>query len=53
MFAELENKYGIRHLDAEARNVTYDPIAGRFCIIDFELAEILADPQGGPESGKL
>ena len=53
LFAELESKYGIRHLDAEARNITYDPIAGRFCIIDFELAEILPDPQGGPESGKL
>lgn len=45
LFAELENQYGIRHLDAEPRNVTYDPIAGRFCIIDFELAEILSNPR--------
>ena len=44
LFDELEQKYGVRHLDAERRNVTYDPRAGRFCLIDFELAEILPDP---------
>lgn len=44
LFADLERDYGVRHLDAEARNITYDPRAGRFCIIDFELAEILPDP---------
>jgi len=53
LFAELENKYGIRHLDAAPRNITYDPIAGRFCIIDFELAEILPDPNEPPVEGSL
>ena len=41
LFAELERDYGVRHGDAEARNVTYSPQLGRFCIIDFEIAEIL------------
>lgn len=46
LFADLERDYGVRHLDAEARNITYDARAGRFCIIDFELADILPDPKG-------
>ncbi|MCW1923711.1 serine/threonine protein phosphatase [Luteolibacter arcticus] len=46
LFADLERDYGVRHLDAEPRNITYDARAGRFCIIDFELAEIL--PWPGP-----
>lgn len=41
IFAELERDYGVRHGDAEARNITYSPQLGRFCIIDFEIAEIL------------
>jgi len=41
LFAELET-YGIRHDDPEVRNVTYRPSDGRFCIIDFEFATILA-----------
>ena len=45
LFEELERDYGVRHLDAEARNITYDTRAGHFCIIDFELAEILPDPK--------
>jgi len=45
LFADLERDYGVRHLDAEPRNITYDPRAGRFCIIDFELAEILPPPE--------
>ena len=45
LFADLERDYGVRHLDAEARNITYDTRAGRFCIIDFELADILPDPR--------
>ena len=45
LFADLERDYGVRHLDAEARNITYDTRAGRFCIIDFELAEVLPDPK--------
>lgn len=45
LFADLERDYGVRHLDAEPRNITYDMREGRFCIIDFELAEILPDPK--------
>lgn len=40
LFAELE-AYGVRHEDAEVRNITYNEQAGRFCIIDFEFATIL------------
>jgi hypothetical protein len=49
LFADLERDFGVRHLDAEPRNITYDAKAGRFCIIDFELAEILPMP-GAPSS---
>lgn len=42
LFAELE-RYGVRHDDAETRNVTYRASDGRFCIIDFEYATILPD----------
>lgn len=42
LFAELEN-YGVRHDDAEVRNVTYRQTDGRFCLIDFEFATILTD----------
>jgi hypothetical protein len=44
LFAKLEKDYGIRHLDAEPRNITYSNKLGCFCIIDFELAEILPPP---------
>jgi len=40
LFAELET-YGVRHEDAETRNVTYRSSDGRFCLIDFEFASIL------------
>jgi tRNA A-37 threonylcarbamoyl transferase component Bud32 len=40
LFRELE-EYGVRHDDAEARNVTYRASDGRFCLIDFEFATIL------------
>ena len=40
LFAELET-YGVRHDDADMRNVTYRQSDGRFCIVDFELATIL------------
>jgi predicted Ser/Thr protein kinase len=43
LFAELES-YGVRHDDAEMRNVTYRASDGRFCLIDFEFATILDDP---------
>jgi len=42
LFSELE-KYGVRHDDAEMRNVTYRQSDGRFCLIDFEFSTIL-DP---------
>src|SRR5687767_6995667 len=43
LFAELE-QYGVRHDDPDIRNVTYNNAAGRFCLIDFELAAILPPP---------
>ncbi len=46
LFAKLEKDYGVRHLDAEPRNITYSEKLGCFCIIDFELAEILPPPPG-------
>jgi len=46
LFAKLEREYGVRHLDAEPRNITYSDKLGSFCIIDFELAEILPPPPG-------
>jgi hypothetical protein len=44
IFAKLERDYGVRHLDAEPRNITYSDKLGCFCVIDFELAEILPLP---------
>jgi tRNA A-37 threonylcarbamoyl transferase component Bud32 len=44
LYAELE-KYGVRHDDAEMRNVTYRQADGRFCLIDFEFATILSDTE--------
>lgn len=41
LFAELE-RYGVRHDDPEMRNVTYRQTDGRFCLVDFEFAEILS-----------
>ena len=43
LFAELE-KYGVRHDDADPRNITYRFADGRFCLIDFEFATILPEP---------
>jgi len=40
LFEELE-EYGVRHDDAEMRNVTYRQQDGRFCLIDFEFASLL------------
>jgi tRNA A-37 threonylcarbamoyl transferase component Bud32 len=40
IFSELE-KYGVKHDDPDMRNVTYRMSDGRFCVIDFEFAEIL------------
>ena len=36
--------YGVRHDDADVRNVTYRQSDGRFCLIDFEFATILDSP---------
>jgi hypothetical protein len=47
VFAELE-QFGVRHDDPDIRNVTYRFSDGRFCVIDFEFAQILpaaAPPQ--------
>lgn len=35
--------YGVEHGDPEMRNITYRSMDGRFCIVDFEYAEILDD----------
>lgn len=43
IFAELE-KYGVRHDDPYLRNITYRGTDGRFCVIDFEFAEICGQP---------
>lgn len=40
VFSELE-QFGVRHDDAESRNITYRQSDGRFCVIDFEFATIL------------
>jgi hypothetical protein len=40
LFEELKI-YGVRHDDAEVRNITYRISDGRFCLIDFEFATIL------------
>ncbi|MEM9400521.1 MAG: hypothetical protein AAF984_09955, partial [Verrucomicrobiota bacterium] len=49
LFDDLES-FGVRHEDADLRNVTYLQREGRFCIIDFEYATILDDPnQKSPE----
>jgi hypothetical protein len=47
LFADLERDYRVRHQDPYLRNITYDPVQGCFCIIDFEYAEIL-DPSAPP-----
>lgn len=46
LFDELET-FGVRHDDPEIRNITYRKTDGRFCIIDFEFAEILNQTPGG------
>lgn len=50
IFAELE-QFGVRHDDAEVRNITYSSLLGRFCVIDFEFATILAP--GYPPSPRM
>lgn len=43
LFADLQ-KYGVRHDDPFARNITYRATDGIFCVIDFEFAEIIGEP---------
>lgn len=45
LFAKLEKDFGVQHDDPEPRNITYDPKAGEFCVIDFELATLLPNPK--------
>ncbi len=52
IFRELES-YGIRHDDAETRNLTYRRTDGRFCVIDFEFATILEEHEGEPPAVDL
>ncbi len=49
LFAELE-PFGVRHDDADMRNITYRRSDGRFCVIDFEFATILSDPETPPKA---
>ena len=49
LFAELE-KFGVRHDDADIRNVTYRFADGRFCLIDFEFATILPQTNSSASS---
>jgi serine/threonine protein phosphatase PrpC len=41
LFAELERDYDVVHDDPYPRNITYHRDLGRFCVIDFELAQVL------------
>ncbi len=45
LFARLQDEFGIVHDDPYPRNITYNARLGQFCVIDFELANILEDPQ--------
>jgi tRNA A-37 threonylcarbamoyl transferase component Bud32 len=49
LFAELE-KFGVRHDDADPRNITYRFSDGRFCLIDFEFATILPENKSSSSS---
>jgi len=52
IFEELLS-YGVRHDDAETRNLTYRRSDGRFCVIDFEFATILEDHENEPPAVDL
>ena len=45
LFNELE-QYGVKHDDPYTRNVTYNADLGRFCLIDFEFAQIIESGEG-------
>jgi len=44
LFQSLKDEYGVIHDDPYSRNVTYNGTTGHFCIIDFELAKVVDDP---------
>jgi len=48
LFAQLL-PYGVRHDDANIRNVTYRQADGRFCLIDFEFATLLSAEDPPPD----
>ena len=48
LFIELE-KFGVRHDDADPRNITYRFADGRFCLIDFEFATIQPEAKTLPK----
>ena len=48
LFGELL-AFGVRHDDANIRNVTYRQSDGRFCLIDFEFAAILPGFENPPD----
>jgi serine/threonine protein phosphatase PrpC len=52
LFAQLE-EYGVRHDDADIRNVTYRQQDGSFCLIDFEFATLLDPLQTAPASEQI
>ena len=41
--------FGVRHDDANIRNITYRPADGRFCLIDFEFATLLPGFENPPD----
>lgn len=50
LFQQLEDEYGVAHDDPFPRNITYNDKSGKFCVIDFELAEVKEDPQQREDS---
>ncbi len=51
LFKELE-KFGVRHDDPFSRNITYRAQDGRFCVIDFEFAQLIGQPAQLPDASK-
>lgn len=51
LFDALERDFGVRHEDPFARNITYRPQDGRFCLIDFEFASIVDENGEVPPGG--
>ncbi|MEX2579456.1 MAG: protein phosphatase 2C domain-containing protein [Verrucomicrobiales bacterium] len=45
LFKRLEDEFGVVHDDPFPRNITYNDRAGKFFVIDFELAEVKEDPR--------